>query len=217
MVVSVEACKPPARSPRGDAFEVLQPGISLGNWLGGCGTLGMFVVDAADRLCILSAHHVLVGKSGMVVQPAAGDGGTHEDAVARVWTYVKRLDAALALVNSDAVCEIAPLGTDALITGFRKWRPGGQLEMSARSSGVVRAIVREAYAGPPTNSFTLEPIEGALPAAGDSGGVWYDPATGLGVGLHHGLTPSGKYAVAVDLTEIARKLVIEPWNGTTLD
>jgi hypothetical protein len=74
------------------------------------GTLGCFVVDNTDKtICLLSANHVIARFSSaaggeVIIQPAAADGGTSSDGIAKFKRYVgiSDVDAAIAQLTDQS-------------------------------------------------------------------------------------------------------------------
>jgi len=91
----------------------LQPGTSIGHFAVTCGSLGAFVLDARDRLCVLSNNHVIANEDNAAVndailQPGVDDGGAGEDRVASLLRWPRlstrgtnRVDAALGLLDRE--------------------------------------------------------------------------------------------------------------------
>ena len=207
------------------ASSLLTPGLSIGAESKTTGTLGLFVVDATGTLCLLSAKHILARDDSpkalsRIVHPASDDAdGQNPGHIASLWWWLSRVDAALAKIEADVVCNIEQFETDVTIQSFREPKVDDILEKSGRSSGVTRAKVTDCYVpadGLP-ETLKLRRLDGEtdpISCKGDSGAVWYDPITGEGVGLHHGGVE--ERAVAVPLVTIKEAWDIEPWNGELL-
>jgi hypothetical protein len=105
-----------ARHPRARHWQrarlrPLEAGTSIGHHAVTCGTVGAFVRDSRDRLCVLSNNHVLANEDDAVVddailQPGSDDGGREQDRVASLlrWPRLRlrsanHIDAALGWVE----------------------------------------------------------------------------------------------------------------------
>lgn len=135
----------------------LEPGTSVGHYRVTCGSLGAFVRDAQDRLCMLSNNHVLANEDDArvddaILQPGSDDGGAGEDRVASLlrWPRLRRrganqIDAALGWVEEeqDLVGNVwhglgrlaGTLGTDEL----RQGRP--TVAKLGRTTGLTRGRI----------------------------------------------------------------------------
>jgi len=213
---------------RGARVSVLQPGICVGRrgTPEATGTLGAIVYDRSGRPGILSNWHVLAGNAqakdkDAIVQP----GELCQDPNSRV---VARLDlgrsfrgvagdAAVAFLEKGLHWKREPLGSSVLLAGVRRARLGDELEKSGSKTAITRGrvdgvgryfIVLESERVA-IDGFRLVPRdEGEVIAyGGDSGSLWYDPTTSLGVGLHFGRDASGTGAVlACHLPTVLSKL-----------
>jgi hypothetical protein len=202
--------------------DTLQPGVSIGHSRTTAGTLGVFIRDEQQRLGLLSASHVLVpdtlsNPGDPILQPGRSDGGTAPgDTVATVGRFDLRTDSAFALLNGTRGTDARVAGTNAMIGGTRMPVVGDILTKSGRSTQVTQAKV-DGVAGPYFGiqfSFRLVPADPAVLMCdlGDSGSVWYDAATGEGVGLHclgpSNPTLSNQFGVASSLAIVLQRLRI---------
>jgi hypothetical protein len=184
-------------------FDTLQPGISVGGLHALAGTLGLIVYERRTKApCILSAGHVLCGPHSTIgeaiTQPARMDGGSLADIVANLsanplpglWG-----DAALARLNKRRDTSPLLLDTTVRIEATTDPFVGQALGKSGRTSGVTRGNVEGVgtYFHPDMpqgmNGFRVVPeVDNAnrldLVGPGDSGCVYYEIGTNLGVGLH---------------------------------
>ena len=207
----------------------VRPGISVGLEGRDAGTLGLFVVDHAGDLCILTARHLLGRKDSRgkpIVQPANEDGGGQT--IARVTWLNKRSDGALARVEPGFDCAIEQMGSGGIVQTFRAPRLNDLLTKSGRTTGTTHARVIEVATnvGRLKKVFILERLEGddePISCPGDSGAIWYDALTNEGVGLHHTGHVDDGTAVAVPLPYIVSAYErlhdepFHPWDGTFLD
>ncbi len=211
----------------------LMGGVSCGRAGGGAGTLGVMVIDLSDGSpAMLSNWHVLVGPSGVpgdpILQPAALDGGRPaRDIVGRLGRSLLGLggDAAIAHLGEFRPWLPVVFGSFDPITDARAVTIGETLKKSGRTTGVTEAIVdgigqyRVRYQTSPGQSeliwvrgFKLVPVVPGNPddievsQGGDSGSVWYDPATNEGVGLHfageRNSAPAAEQAIACHLADV---------------
>lgn len=115
---------------RTDRVRPLVPGISVGHWRGGAGTLGAVVRDRrTGQLMILSNNHVLANASDgrddrakrgdPIRQPGTYDGGTEADTVAHLERFVPLYRAG---AGTSVYCPIArgvEKVVDRLVAGLR--------------------------------------------------------------------------------------------------
>lgn len=209
---------------RAQARDPIQPGISIGPAGGPTGTLGAFVTDNTNGGdCILSCFHVLMGgpspkPDDPVLQQSPEDGGRAANSMALLERFNRETDSAIANVSTDRAVDQTQFGTNIIVSGTRVPSLGETLEKSGRSSGVTQALVeaRGNY-GNLKHAIALTPLYPGDPdqevsAPGDSGALWYDPATGVGVGLHCKGEASGsniqEVAIATELVWVEHLLNI---------
>lgn len=224
----------PEELRRIDRVEPLVGGVSVGNAIGGGGTLGAIVWDKTDgELCILSNWHVLCRRKSCQVgeaiyQPSSHDGGRRRDRVAELkrWRLNRNADAALARLTG-----ARPYAQDILgltpIAGMEDPELGMQVVKSGRTTQVTKGQIDGLafafnlnYADgssqtfddqihiiprPPWPSQDYELSEG-----GDSGSLWINEATGMAVGLHfagetnHSI--SAEHSIANRIKKVAKEL-----------
>lgn len=196
-----------------------QPGISIGRAGDGTGTMGLVVTDnrRAGAPAFLTAAHVLYSGSGapgdLVMQPSPGDGASPADAIATAGRANLATDAALVLLDQGRAAHPVVALSSVRQAGPREPRLGDVLEKCGRTTGLTQGQVDGIgqYMGV-TDAFRLVGLTSAqIVAAGDSGAVWYDPATGAVVGLHckGPTTPAaGNFAIAAKLTAVSRRLAV---------
>jgi hypothetical protein len=187
----------------------LRPGISIGPvdeaW---AGTIGAIVRERATaRVCILSAAHVMRTKGRRrVVQPAPLDGGSEENWIGSHLRSSRSTDAGVAVLNGTRGTNLVALGMTHALAGARWPYLGQVLEKAGRSTAVTRArIVDIGSFGALPAAFRLAPLAGAagpICLSGDSGAVWMDPISRLGVGLHSKGPPGGSYGIATFLRDV---------------
>jgi hypothetical protein len=214
-----------------ERHSTVQPGISVGSAKAEAGTLGLIVYDAETGApCMLSAFHVLAGPFGAIedpiTQPARIDQGrAPADTVATLLRFHRPGswgDAAVAKLNGQRPFAAEQLGSAARLTGLGPPTIDQVLEKCGRTTGVTRGRVEGTgtyyYAHAPygIGGFRLssdgfdDPERQDLSAVGDSGAVWYDPATGVGVGLHcAGESGSDReFAIASYLSRVMKTLQV---------
>jgi hypothetical protein len=180
--------------------DTIQPGISIGHEDGTAGTLGLIVRDAGggdpNARYILSCDHVLeesqdprVGDA--VLQPGPADGGrAGPDTIAKLDRFNRRMDAAIARISGERRLDSAQFETGVVLAGPEYPRLGSILEKSGKGSCVTHAIVDGIGIYPGIGpGLRLRPIVddgsyGAISDFGDSGAIWYEPDTGLAIGMH---------------------------------
>jgi hypothetical protein len=220
-----------AASVPGARLDPLCCGVSVGNPKAGVGTLGAIVFDdATGEPCLLSAFHVLAGPLAVdrdfVTQPARFDQGTiANDTVARLLRSLlpgTSGDAAVARFTNARTLSREQRTSGVVVRRAVLPIMGQVLEKSGRTTGVTRGVVdgmgRYFYAEAPggISGFRLaphgpdDPACEDLSAPGDSGAVWYDPATEAGVGLHAGgeVAQTSEFAVASYLTRVLSALQV---------
>jgi len=211
----------------------IQPGISISNATGTAGTLGTIVYDrVTGGDCILSNWHVLAGSifaqpGDAILQPGRFDGGRQDrDTVARLerMHLGRRGDAAIALLNGQRNVLRVLRDTEVIVTETRRAQLGDGVAKSGRTTGVTRGVVDGfgLYNLPYSvgqrqiEGFLIRPedrdnpLDQEISAGGDSGSLWYDPASGAGLGLHMaGETqagPANEYALACHLDAVLDEL-----------
>lgn len=173
-----------------------QPGVEVGVEKVRPGSLGMIVYDRTDGSpCLLSAAHVLSGgPRATVYQPGWFNEAQPIGTIRRsVWD--QEGDAAIAVLDRYRSFDATPL-QGIRPTGIRRAQVGDLLEKSGAMTGVTRAKVKGVgswdvpYAGRgtiPMQGFELRPVDpldrSEISDGGDSGSLWYDPASGEAVGL----------------------------------
>lgn len=176
------------------------PGLKVTASGGEPGTLGVMVADllsTTDEPCFLTAGHVFnVPEGTLVYQPREGPPDRLLGQVLRR-TMSPYCDGAIAVVDSERSWTNLPIDLDHEICGCRQVQLGDILVKSGIMTGVTRARVE--HIGefkvhvPPISSktmsgFVLQPcdesIDEPICEGGDSGSIWYDERSGLGVGMH---------------------------------
>lgn len=205
---------------------LLQPGLSVGLPGGPTGTLGVIATSPlTNATCLVSAAHVIAAgdetrPGDPVIQPGHADGGRPpRDVVGALERIDFKNDAAYAILNDGGrQVKNCTIGSNKVIQGTRYPRLNDILEKSGRGTCVTQGRIDGigCFYGVEF-AFRLVPVTGQttnhIAEAGDSGAVWYDPITGVGVGLHSkgGPLPVGtmNYAVAASL-----KKVLDSWGLT---
>lgn len=206
----------------GGPADALRPGLSVGLPSGPVGTLGVIALDPATEAgCLVSAAHVLAAgdetrPGDPVIQPGREDGGrAPRDVVGALERIDFANDAAYAVVTSARPVDAQPVGASVRIRGTRFPRRDDVLEKSGRSTHVTQARVDGiGHFFGVLFGIHLVPLEGQtapIAAEGDSGAVWYDPASGKAVGIHCKGSPhpvgAANYAVACSI-----KKVVDAWG-----
>ncbi len=213
----------------------VQPGLSISHHLGTAGTIGAVVYDRTDgAACILSNKHVLAEAAlaevgDQILQPGRTDGGRRDvDAIARLrrmYLGVKG-DAAIAALNQTRQVRTAQYDTDAGVQRTRRARVGDRVVKSGRTTGVTEARVdgvgrfkvKYGFQEHRIDGFKLRAHDPANPGNleltfhGDSGSLWYDPATQEGLGLHFAgeddHAPAAEFALACHLDAVLDELLV---------
>ena len=213
----------------------VQPGLSISHHLGTAGTIGAVVYDRTDgAACILSNKHVLAEAvlaevGDQILQPGRTDGGRRDvDAIARLrrmYLGVKG-DAAIAALNQTRQVRSAQYGTDLHVQHTRRAQVGDRVVKSGRTTGVTEARVdgvgrfkvKYGFQEHRIDGFKLRAHDPANPGNleltfhGDSGSLWYDPATQEGLGLHFAgeddHAPAAEYALACHLDAVLDELLV---------
>lgn len=219
-----------AMEGRGERYEVIPIGVSVGCKYSTAGTLGAKVVDIeSEEEMIISNWHVLVGrrsaKAGLAIwQPGWIDGGTREEnTIAHLSRWVLGpFDAAVARLSGNRNVltstvegqQIVDVSTPRL--GMNVWKSG-------RSSGYTEGFIdgvqmqvpmdyREAGTHVLEQVFRIIPRPGAGPGeistGGDSGAIWVDGESGKAVGLHFAgeVGDAPEHALAHDIRPVIDKL-----------
>jgi hypothetical protein len=210
-------------NPRAERAAILQPGLGLSHMNGGTGTLGLLVVDRLGRPGLLGASHVLVpgsfaGPGDPIFQPSRLDGGHPDDTIASLARADFDTDSAYAVLFDTRPLDPTVLGSGARLAAAGFPALGDVLEKSGRATDVTRAVVdgvSPVMAGL-HYAIHLAPIDHDAPPValgGDSGAVWYDPASQVGVGLHCKGTlaplPGASFAIATSLVYVLRRLELQ--------
>ena len=215
---------------RGQRFDVVPIGVSVGCRYSTAGTLGAKVIDLDDgQEMILSNWHVLVGRRNVetdlaIWQPGWIDGGTRDaNTIARLARWVLGpYDAAVARLTGERQV-ISRTLEGRPIEDISEPQLGMQVWKSGRSSGYTEGFVDGIKMTVPlsygpigvhtlSRVFRIVPIPGAayreVSVAGDSGSVWVDDRSGKAVGLHFageiGNTP--EHALAHEIKPVLEKL-----------
>jgi len=221
----------------------IRPGISVSHPLVSAGTIGAVVFDRATGApCILSNWHVLAGSvfaqvGDAILQPGRFDGGRREtDTIAHLerMHLGRRGDAAIAILNGERQASRIHDDTTVEVRTARRAGLGDTVAKSGRTTGVTSGVVDGMGRYRITYSVGTHEIEGFLirattdgnpdnieiSGAGDSGSLWYDPATQEGLGLHFAgesdPAPTAEYALACHLEAVLDELNIslEPVDVT---
>ena len=133
-------------------------------------------------------------------------------------------DAAIARLNDQRTVNRPQFQSGVTLTETGPANVGDILEKSGRTTGVTRAMIdgigRYFFTYPVgeigIDGFRLVPIEEGNPSnieisrSGDSGAVWYLPASSIGIGLHIGgetdPTPENEHAIACFLETALSRL-----------
>lgn len=208
---AVHATRAPVPTARavGDTGRVrpLRPGVSVANQAVTAGTLGGFVTVAREAgTFLLSNHHVLVGPSGRagdpVLQPAPADGGSADDRVGTLATFVPLTAGEPALVDAalarlDEGVETDPTYPVGALAGVAEVVGDDAVQKIGRTTGVtdgrVTAIELDGLVvgyGSDVGELTFDnqiEVEGGgeqpFSAGGDSGALVYRPTDRRAVGL----------------------------------
>ena len=201
----------------------LRPGVSIGDDRE-AGTIGLFVTDEqSGDPCLLSSDHVIASDTfpdngDPVYQPAKRDDPGR--VVAKLLRWDRFTGSAVARVEDGVTFDNRPFGRSQIIAGVREPALGDILEKSGRTTAITRGRVEgvgNTYDGV-GNAFFLvpeTPNTGNLELTwkGDSGAIWYDPATMKAVGLHvkgeADPNPANEYAVASSLTAVLEELRLQ--------
>lgn len=175
----------------------LRPGTSISHRDGRAGTLGLFVRDRMSQgrpWCLLSCDHVIYGarsakQQDEIVQPAIEDADGMPVVVALAGRRSRGLDAAIARLVPELNPDLVPIGSGAAITAAAPPRVGMAVVKSGRTTGMTVGVVTGIGSlGGVEATVHVGPTEATpdevITEGGDSGAIWYDPATFAGIGLH---------------------------------
>jgi hypothetical protein len=215
---------------RGERFDVIPIGVSIGCKYTTAGTLGAKVIDAStDDEMIISNWHVMAGRPDIeagtsIWQPGWIDGGTRED---NTIAYLSRwvlgpYDAAVARLSGSRKVQNKTLeGRSILETtdphlGMMVWKSGRSTGYTEGMIDGVKMKISLSYrgAGTPTleQVFRIVPRPGSrmeeISIGGDSGSVWVDETSGKAVGLHFAgeIGNSPEHALAHDIGIVTQAL-----------
>lgn len=230
-------CEPVTTSPPPtDRHDPILPGVSVSNFKGTSGTLGMIVEHATEGRCILSCAHVLLPKGKddcSVVQP----GTTSQNntiALTHPGLVDRPLDAALAVLNRKRRVCPGQYGTGVVVRTVCVPRLGDTVTKSGITTRVTSGRVDgsglyllrldgDELFPPPgilrmfgTSAFTIARVDAGshkpISDNGDSGAVWYTNDGHAGVGLHLSGGAEGSRAVAACLRDVLERLKATPWS-----
>jgi len=217
---------------RGQRFEIVPLGVSIGSRFTTAGTLGAVVVDGqTGEEMILSNWHVLAGRRDVdaglpILQPGWIDGGTRDDnIIAELARWVLGpYDAAVARLTGVRAVEHKTIEGRAIEDvaeprlGMRIWKSGRSTGYTEGFIDGIRMTVSLGYQGVGTrileSVFHIVPRPGAgnieISIGGDSGAVWVDEESGKAVGLHFaGEVDNGpEHALAHDINPVLRALKV---------
>lgn len=198
---------------RSGSFEILQPGISVGNLnRDSTGTLGAIVRDlATGGLCILSNWHVLYGRTDATPRDAIGQPGPADPqempprtiaAPLRAANLSWGIDAALALLSPDQKLDQQIFGLKLTPSGVGEPELDMKVVKCGRTSGITHGIV-DGIEGSVRMDYStrgdkprwmdcirvildrsVDPKITDLSLEGDSGAIWIDKASSCAVALH---------------------------------
>jgi hypothetical protein len=228
----VEARYQPHAGPR-DAVDPLRPGISIGNLTRTTtGTLGLIVEDLRDGArSILSNWHVLCGSTECrpgeeICQPGplhAGLAPARSVAMLNRWADLGHgLDAAIARIETSAASADALFGTDTVLGAIAEPTVGQRVMKMGVASGLTYGMIDGTegayrldysdYGDTPRWMDGLRVIpdpdhpEEEISLGGDSGAIWFDAATHVGLALHFAgedaRGPLAQYALAHRLVRV---------------
>jgi hypothetical protein len=199
---------------------MLVPGIAL-NQAGGFGTAGLIVrKSSGSPLHLLTCAHVLPGALGARVYQTQAI-RTTASSIGSVAAMFLDGDGDAALVRLTKAASNKPYGVAKALTGVREVKDDEILAMSGCMTGVTTAVVDYPgefvvpYSGGKVTmtGFMLVPVAGneEISVGGDSGAIWYDPATGEAVGMTvagdpGGVTDAAEWTFACNLTTVLKRL-----------
>lgn len=209
---------------RTERVRPLVPGVSIGHWRGGAGTLGAIVRDRrTGQFLILSNNHVLAngtdGRDGRaqrgdpIRQPGTYDGGTEADTVAHLERFVPLFRAGKGTTVSCPVARGVEKVADRLVSRLRPTY-GVHLYPRRSKENVVDAAVARPLPGVALDPTILE--------VGKATGI-AEPEIGLEVlksgrttGLTHGRLRVMHASVRVAVSDHEWALFTEQLVFTTL-
>lgn len=221
-------------SERRQRLSTIQPGISTGTFTSG--TLGLICFDTLNnkKPCLLTAEHVIEGRVGSIVsQPGAGldRGRFFFDGIASKLRSDPKGDAAIAVLKGSRNYSLEQFETKNIINGVKEAQIGDILIKSGRTTGLTTALVdgigtyfkTMTHSRRAINGFRLVPIDDQntnnmqISDNGDSGAIWFDPATNKGVGLLFGgenstVKASHEFCLAQHLSDILDHLHVSITN-----
>lgn len=218
-----------AKDGRGQRFDDIPLGVSVGSRFVTAGTLGAKVFDAQTLApMILSNWHVLAGSPSATVgepirQPGVLDGGSANDAFATLTRFVLGpYDAAVATLTDARPVQTTTLEGEPVedVTapglGMMVWKSG---RTTGRTEGFIDGIkmtasINYGAAGVKLlrDVVRIVPRPGAgnieVSLGGDSGSVWLDENSGKAIGLHFAgeVGDAPEHALANEMSLVAEHL-----------
>ncbi len=216
---------------RGQRFDEIPLGVSIGSPRVTAGTLGAKVFDPSTReAMILSNWHVMVGSPDTqagdpVWQPGKLDGGTQNDVIANVSRWVLGpFDAAVAKVSETRPI-VAKTLEDKPIEDVTTPRLGMFVWKSGRTTGYTEGFIdgvmmitslnyRAMGVRELRSVMRVVPRPGSPPGevslGGDSGSIWVDEQSGKAVGLHFAgeVGNAPEFALANDIVSVLDHLEV---------
>lgn len=216
---------------RGNRFDEIPLGVSIGGPNVTAGTLGAKVFDAdTQEAYILSNWHVLLGTTSAqpgdpIWQPGRLDGGRAEDKIAEVTRSVLGpFDAAIARITGERPILDTTLEGDKVedVTtprlGMLVWKSG---RTTGRTEGFVDGVMmstqinyRSAGVRLLERVIRIVPRPGSPPGevslGGDSGSVWVDEESGKAVALHFAgeVGDAPEHALGNDIRKVIERLQV---------
>jgi hypothetical protein len=215
---------------RGDRFDDIPIGVSIGSKFTTAGTLGAKVIDShsGDEM-ILSNWHVMAGRLDIeegtsIWQPGWIDGGTREEnTIAQLSRWVLGpYDAAVARLSGARKVQTKTLEGHSILEttdphlGMMVWKSGRSTGFTEGMIDGMKMKISLSYRGAGTHSleqvFRIVPRPGSrieeISIGGDSGSVWVDETSGKAVGLHFAgeIGSSPEHALAHDIGIVTRAL-----------
>ncbi len=216
---------------RGNRFDEIPLGVSIGSPNITAGTLGAKVFDAdTQEAYILSNWHVLLGATSAqpgdpIWQPGRLDGGRAEDKIAEVTRSVLGpFDAAIARITGERPVLDTTLEGDKIedVTaprlGMLVWKSG---RTTGRTEGFVDGVMMITQIN--YNSAGVRRLEqvirivprpgsppGEVSLGGDSGSVWVDEESGKAIALHFAgeVGDAPEHALGNDIRKVIERLQI---------
>lgn len=207
---------------KSDIFNVLQPGINIGDGFNQ-GTLGLICQEVINNeVCLLTAHHVL--ESEQVFQPF----NNLESDFGELLDHDPTGDAAIAIFRSNIDFDTKIIDSNIQIIDVRYPKLNEKLIKVGLTTNKTSAIVKgigvykhirvneeiwvEGFWLIPENPNN--PTDTEISFAGDSGAVWYSEVnsdSAFGVGLHiagdrNDSPPFQEFAIAQNLLQIMQNL-----------